>query len=68
MKTMSAVTWIAIWADNAATDGTLIGRDMAFVLMSATQVDGQKTEAEWDALFAAAREAESTMKEAEDFG
>ena len=67
-KKMGAAMWIGIWADNAASDGALLDSRTAHTIMSATQVDGQRTEEEWDALFRAAMEAEVTMKDASDFG
>ena len=67
-KTMSAVTWITVWADNAAADGTLLDTRTAHTIMSATQLDGQRTEEEWDALLRVALDGECTMKDAADFG
>ena len=62
-KKMGAAMWIGIWADNAASEGMLLDPRTAHTIMSATQVDGQRTEAEWDGLFRAAMEGEGTMQD-----
>ena len=67
-KAISAVTWIAIQAEYTTTTGRAFADDAAGRIMSAALVSGKRTEEEWDALYAAAIEAESTMKDAEDFG
>ena len=67
-KTMSAVTWIAIQAEDAAAAGHFLSPTAAALIMSAAHVVGARTEEEWDALYLAAKEAEGTMKDAADFG
>lgn len=69
-KTMSAVTWIAIQAESAAASSHFFAGETAARIMSAAHVSGTRTEDEWNDLYAAAREAEVTMKDAAnpDFG
>ena len=67
-KKISAVTWIAIQAEYVASSGNLFAADAAQRIMSAALVAGKRTEEDWDALYSAAIEAESTMKDAADFG
>ena len=67
-KTMSAATWIAIQAEDAAAAGHFLSAAAAALIMSAAHVAGTRTEEEWDALYLAAKDAEVTMKDAADFG
>lgn len=67
-KKISGTTWIAIQADAAAASSHFFAGETAARIMSAAHVSGVRTEDEWNDLYAAAREAEATMKDAADFG
>ena len=67
-KKISGKTWIMIQLDGMAETGRLYSPDLLHRVCGAVLVDGKRTAEQWDALFAAANEAESTMKDAADFG
>ncbi len=67
-KAISAVTWIAIQAEHIATTGSLFAPEVAHRIMGAALVPGKRTVETWDALYAAAIEAEVTMSDAAEFG
>lgn len=64
--TITAVAWITMQAEASAREGAFSDK-IAARIFSAAQVQGERTVAAWDELFASAHEAEVTMAEANEF-
>lgn len=65
---ISGKAWVNKQLDYMIQVGRLYERERLDLVIGAIFVDGKQTEEEWDALFASALEAETTMKEAKEFG